>query len=312
MSHSPTQGAGVSVIIPSYESQATVRATLESLRQQTFRDFETILIDSGRSDEVARIAGEFPEVRYHRSEQRLLPHAARNLGTTLVRSGVLVFTDPDVVAAPDWLEKLIATYRRMAMPVAGAVASLQRDWLETGTHLTKFDLWLPGGKPRTVPVAASVNFLCSRQLLERAGGFDGREMIGDTLLSWDLIRLGQTLQFAPDAIVYHDHRSSFAGLLRERFVRGADFARLRAARENWKASRTLAILAASILPLRLIKLLARAFTCSWRGGCVLDWLKTIPVIAAGHAAWLAGESVEYCRRLQIFRARHEAKLKCAS
>jgi glycosyltransferase involved in cell wall biosynthesis len=312
MSLSPTQGAGVSVIIPSYESQATVRATLESLRQQTFRDFETILIDSGRSDEVARIAGEFPEVRYHRSEQRLLPHAARNLGIKLVRSDVLVFTDPDVVSAPDWLEQLIANYRRLAMPVAGAVASWQSDWLETGIHLTKFDLWLPGGKPRTVPVAASVNFLCSRQHLERAGGFDGREMIGDTLLSWDLIRLGQTLQFAPDAIVYHDHRSSFAGLLRERFVRGADFARLRAARENWKASRTLAILAASILPLRLIKLLARAFTCSWRGGCVLDWLKTIPVIAAGHAAWLAGESVEYCRRLQIFRARHEAKRQCAS
>ena len=40
-------GTRVSVIIPSYESQATVRATLQSLRRQTLRDFETILIDSG-------------------------------------------------------------------------------------------------------------------------------------------------------------------------------------------------------------------------------------------------------------------------
>jgi GT2 family glycosyltransferase len=306
------KGVGVSVVIPSYESQATARATLESLRQQTFRDFETILIDSGRSNEVARIAEGFPEVRYHHSEQQLLPHAARNLGIRLARSDVFIFTDPDVVAAPDWLENLIATYRRVGTPVAGAVASLQRDWLETGIHLTKFDLWVPGGQSRTIPVAASVNFLCSRQLLERAGGFDGREMIGDTLLSWDLIRLGQTLQFAPDAIVYHDHRSSFAGLLHERFVRGADFARLRAARENWNAKRTLAILIVSILPLRLFKLMARAFACSWRGGCVFDWLRTIPVIAAGHAAWLAGESAEYWRRLQIFRARHEAEPTCAS
>src|ERR1017187_3657389 len=189
MSQSPN-GVGASVVIPSYESQATARATLESLRRQTFRDFETILIDSGPSDEVARIAAEFPEVHYHRSEQQLLPHAARNLGTKLARSDVIVFTDPDVVAAPDWLEKLMATYRRMSAPVAGAVASLRKDWLDTGIHLAKFDLWLPGGKPRTVPVAASVNFLCSRQLLQRAGGFDGREMIGDTVLSWDLIRLG--------------------------------------------------------------------------------------------------------------------------
>lgn len=310
MSHSPTQGVGVSVVIASYESQATARATLESLRQQIFRDFETILVDSGPSDEVARIAGEFPEVRYHRSEQRLLPHAARNVGSKLARSDVLVFTDPDVVAAPDWLEKLIATYRRVATPVAGAVASLQRDWLETGVHLAKFDLWLPGGRPRTVPVAASVNFLCSRQLLERAGGFDGREMIGDALLSWDLIRLGQTLQFAPNAVVYHDHRTSFAGLVRERFARGADFARLRAARENWNARKTMAILAVSILPLRLVKLLARTFICSWRGECVFDWLRTIPVIAAGHAAWLTGESAEYWRRLQIVRGHREVKGTC--
>ena len=162
------------VIIPSYESWGEVRATLESLRQQTFRDFETILIDSGRSDDVARIAGEFPEVRYHRSEQRLLPHAARNLGIKLVRSDVLVFTDPDVVAAPDWLEQLIATYRRLAMPVAGAVASWQRDWLETGIHLTKFTrAWR---KPRTV--CRSIGLFAAGNL-ERACGFYGRD--GDML-----------------------------------------------------------------------------------------------------------------------------------
>ncbi len=203
-------------------------------------------------------------MRYHRSEQRLLPHAARNLGVKLARADVIVFTDPDVVAASDWLEKLVATYRRLDAPLAGAVASLQRDWLETGIHLTKFDLWLPG-LIRTIPVAASVNFICRRQLLEQVGGFDGREMIGDTLLSWDLIRLGQTLQFVPDAIVYHDHRSSFGGLLRERFARGADFARLRSTREDWDSKRTIAILVVSILPVRLIKLVARTFVCSWRG-----------------------------------------------
>ncbi len=310
MNDSPSHSAGASIVIPSYESQATARATLESLRQQTFRDFETILIDSGPSDEVARIAAEFPEVRYHRSEQRLLPHAARNLGVKLARADVIVFTDPDVVAASDWLEQLIATYQRVDAPVAGAVASLQRDWLETGIHLTKFDLWLPGGGSRTLPVAASVNFLCTRHLLERAGGFDGSEMIGDTIMSWDLIRLGQTLQFAPNAVVYHDHRSSFAGLLRERFARGADFARLRAEREDWNTKRTIAILVVSILPLRLIKLVARTFICTWRGKCAFDWLKTIPLIAAGHAAWLTGESAEYWRRLTIARAHREAKGTC--
>ncbi len=310
MNESPAAEPVLSVIIPAYESQATARATLESLRKQTFRDFETILIDSGPSDGVARIAEDFPEVRYRRSGQQLLPHQARNLGTQLARSDLLVFTDPDIVAAPDWLKNLVATYREVAAPVSGAVASLQRNWLETGTHLAKFDLWLPGGKRRPIPIAASVNCLCSRALLQRVGGFDGREMIGDTVLSWDLIQLGQTLHFDPDAIVYHDHRSSFSQLLRERFVRGGDFARLRAERGNWGAGTTIAVLAVTILPLRLGKLLWRSLHASVRAGCLFDWIRTAPIIAAGHAAWLAGEIKQYWRRLQL-RPADEAKRACA-
>jgi glycosyltransferase involved in cell wall biosynthesis len=310
MSTEPRRNVDVSVIIPSYESQATARATLESLRRQSFQDFETILVDSGRSDGVAKIASDFPEVRYQRSKQQLLPHAARNVGIKMARGDLLVFTDPDIVAAPDWLEKLVAAYGRSATPLAGAVASLQKGWLGTGVHLAKFDLWLPGGKRATVPVAASVNFLCTRQLLKQVGGFDGREMIGDTIMSWDLTGLGQTPRFVPDAIVYHDHRSSFVGLLRERFVRGGDFGRLRAEREDWNFGRTLAIMLASIVPLRLLKLVARTFWSAWESGCVFDWLRTIPVITAGHAAWLAGESGQYWRRLQWGRARYEAKRAC--
>ena len=311
MSQSPTPGPVLSVIIPSYESQATARATLESLRKQTFRDFETILIDSGRSDDVARIAADFPEVRFYRWDKQLLPHEARNVGTKLARSNILVFTDPDVVAAPDWLEKLLNSYRRVRAPVSGAVASLQKNWLETGVHLAKFDLWLPGGRNQVVPVAASVNFLCTRELLQQVGGFDGREMIGDTILSWDLTESGQTLNFAPDAVVYHDHRSSLGQLLRERFVRGADFGRLRVERQNWSGRATIVMLAVTILPVRLGKLLLRSLHRSIQSGCLLDWIRTLPIIVAGNIAWLAGETTQYWRRLQLGPTRHEAKRACA-
>jgi GT2 family glycosyltransferase len=301
-----------SVIIPAFESHATVRATLESLRAQTTRDFETILIDSSRSDGVARVAADFPEVRFHRSGQRLLPHEARNVGIQMAGRDLLVFTDPDIVAAPDWLEKLVAASRTVDGPVAGAVASLQRDWLNLGIHLAKFDLWLPGGEMRIVPVAASVNFVCPRLLLEKVGCFNGQEMIGDTLLSWDLIELGHKLRLAPDAIVYHDHRSSWVGLLRERFVRGADFARLRVERANWSSLRRFVLLLATILPVRLIKLTMRSLRGAARGGCFLDALKTLPVIVSGHAAWLAGETMSYCRQLHLSTTRAETKPACTS
>jgi len=288
---------GVSVIIPSYESHATARATLESLRAQTYPNFEVILIDSSHTNHVAEIATGFPAVRYQHTAERLLPHQARNVGIGLARHDLLLFTDPDIVAPPDWIEEIVVAHRASSMPIAGAVASVQQNWLGLGIHFAKFDLWLPHGPAPAVPVAASVNFLCPRSLMDDAGGFDGREMIGDTLLSWELIRRGATLQFAPQAIVFHDHRSTFAQLLQERFVRGADFARLRTGLEDWDRLHTSAIFAATILPFRLGKLMGRTLSACARSGCLFDFLRTFPVVLAGHAAWLSGETKEYWRRL---------------
>ena len=310
MINSPTREVHASVIIPSYESHETIAATLASLRKQTFEDFETIVIDSGRSDEVAAIARDFPDVRYHRSVDRLLPHEARNLGVSLAQSDILVFTDPDVVTAPDWLEKLLATYRTTNRPVSGAVDSLQRSWLKIGIHLAKFDLWLPGGPVRDVAIGPTVNFLCPRQFFDEAGGFDGREMIGDALLSWELQRLGHIPRFSPDAIVVHDHRSTFSQLLTERFVRGADFARLRMRNPDWSTARTVVTFCASVLPVRLTKLVARSVICSARAGCLRDGLRTLPSIISGHAAWLAGEVSQYGRRL--LATKNEETLACVS
>jgi GT2 family glycosyltransferase len=303
---SSVPSAAISVIIPSYESETTVRATLESLRSQTFREFETILIDSSAGDAVERIAAHFPEVRYQRARQRLLPHEARNVGIKLAQNDLLVFTDPDIVATPDWIERLLDAHRNTSGPVAGAVASVQRNWLGLGIHFAKFDLWLPGGEPRTVPIAASVNFLCPRKLLDQVGGFNGQEMIGDTLLSWELIRCGCALHFAPNAIVHHDHRSTLRELMRERFVRGADFARLRSELESWDTLRTCTILFITVLPLRLFKLVARVARACFRSGCLFDFIRTSPIITAGHAAWLAGEATQYWRRLFFLRAPAEA------
>ena len=86
----------VSVVFPAYRSEQTVGGCLAALRRQTFADFETVLVDSAPGAGSAAVAARgFPEVRVHVSERRLLPHAARNLGVTLARGDLLVFSDPD-------------------------------------------------------------------------------------------------------------------------------------------------------------------------------------------------------------------------
>ena len=301
-----------SIIIPTYESQETVAATLHSLRQQTERDFETILVDSGETDAVQQIVKEFPEVRYSRAPERLYPHAARNVGVQIAQGDLFIFTDPDIVAAPEWLEKLLRAYEQRREPIVGAVASLQRDWMTLGIHLAKFDSWLPGGQPRAVAIAPTVNFLCSREVFEETSGFAGQEMLGDTLFSWELEQLGHSPYFEPNAIVHHDHRNTtFGGLIRERYVRGGDFGRLRASLGKWGTMKILAVMAASIFPFRLVKLAGRALRHSINAGCTLDGFRTMPIVICGHAAWLAGEISQYFRLLRAPATKKE-ELLCAS
>ena len=133
MSHHPR----VSVVIPSWFSAPTLPATLTSLRAQTL-PHEVVVVDSSPDQSAAHVVQGFPEVLFHHSPQRLLPHAARNLGVTLASGEILVFTDPDAESGPDWLAKLVAALDRRGHMVYGGVATAGRGWLDLGIHLCKF------------------------------------------------------------------------------------------------------------------------------------------------------------------------------
>jgi GT2 family glycosyltransferase len=292
----------VSVVIPAYESQRTLAGCLEALCRQTFRDFETIVVDSspGEAAEVTdRIVREgFPAVRFERGERRLLPHAARNLGVERSRGGLLAFTDPDVYARPDWLERLVAAHRATGEPVAGALACHGGRWLDQGVHLCKFSKWLPGGAPREVDMSPTANMLLSRSQFEAAGGFPGEEFLGDVTLSRSLRNRGHRLGLEPRAVVEHHHLHTLGSFVEERFTRGRMYGHLRLDGLGGGRGTALAWLAVTVLPVRLARILALVGRHASRSGQTGRYLVTLPLVAAGHAASLAGEAAAYAGRLR--------------
>ncbi|HSL82774.1 MAG TPA: glycosyltransferase family A protein, partial [Thermoanaerobaculia bacterium] len=115
-------GLRVSVVIPAYLSHATIAGCLAALRLQDYRSFEVVVVDSSPDERTAREVRAFPEVRLVRSPLRLLPHAARNAGVAESRGELLVFTDPDVYARPEWLRDLVAAYGAAGQPVVGSIS----------------------------------------------------------------------------------------------------------------------------------------------------------------------------------------------
>jgi glycosyltransferase involved in cell wall biosynthesis len=293
-----TDRPGVSIVVPAYHSEPTIAAALRSFQTQSYPNCEIIVVDSSANDDTAAILkSSFPRVIYHHSPARLLPHAARNFGVGLAASDLLVFTDPDAYAAPDWIEKLVAAYEARGGVITGAAACHGHDWLETGMHLAKFDKWLPGGKTRPTDISPTVNMLIHRDDFVRAGEFQGEFTIGDTLLSWRLRQCGVRLWFAPASVIRHHHTGSWAEFLKEMYNRGREFGHARIAVENWSSGRVGFFLLVSLLPIRLPRLLGRVLGNAARAGLALDYVRTFPVIASGHAARLAGEAAAYLDHL---------------
>ena len=110
MEQTPT----ISVIIPVYNAEAYLPKCLESVRAQTFRDWEAILIDDGSTDGSARICEETakqdPRFRVIHKENAGVS-AARNTGLDAARGEFLIFADADDVCVKTYFEKMVDAMR---------------------------------------------------------------------------------------------------------------------------------------------------------------------------------------------------------
>ena len=289
-----TPPPAASIVIPAYRSDRTVAACLEALRRQSVSDFEVVVVNSSPGDATASIVERYPGVRYVESAQRLLPHAARNLGVEGARGEVIVFTDPDCEAAPDWLERLLAAQAAGHEVVVGSMGLVDRGRLARGVHLVKFWWLLPGLDPGPRWIAPTANVAYSRRLWERIGPFDDSAYASDGLASWQAARGGFEPWFEPRARVYHRHLGGIGALWRERRLRGEEFGSVRMRWEAW--SRARACLHAALFPALPAVVLARSGRAALRAGWMRDWLATLPTQAVGQIGWSAGEARAHLRR----------------
>ena len=297
--------ARVSIIIPAYHSSETISDTLAGLREQTFRDFEVIIVNSSADGVTRRIVEEeFPEAIFEQSMRPLLPHAARNRGVARARGALLVFTDPDCRPRIDWLERLIDAHDAGHQLVCGAIElSDDAEWLERGVHLCKYSFRLTGLRANATWIAGTANASCSRDVWTSVGPFDGDRFAGDALFSWRAAARGWQPWFEPSAVVIHHYRGSMRALVSERLYRGADFAATRMEFEGWSRARVAGNIIA--FPVALLMVLGRGYGDAVIAGRARIFLETLPLQFAGHTAWLCGELRAYYRRaVQLAREKN--------
>ena len=170
-----------SVIIPAYNAEATLASTVQSVLDQSFTDFEVIIVDDGSKDDTVRLALKLcaKDLRIRTVSQ---PNGgvsqARNFGATLAKGQFLAFLDADDQWSSDKLERhhalhegdpmLDASFARVefcadqdGQLLAGrTISSLPEGYLDIADVVIEN------------PVGTASNFVINREVYEDLGGFD--------------------------------------------------------------------------------------------------------------------------------------------
>jgi glycosyltransferase involved in cell wall biosynthesis len=167
----------ISVIVPAYNAEATLLETIDSILQQTFFDFELLVIDDGSTDgTLARVRS----VRDPRVRSFTCPNGglavSRNRGIEWSVGEFLAFIDADDMWTPDKLERQLDALRRRP---SAALAYSWTAFIDSDGRLlfVKEPSWFEGDVCTDLLrncnfVASGSNLLVRRSCAVAVGGFD--------------------------------------------------------------------------------------------------------------------------------------------
>lgn len=215
----------VSVIVPAYNEEANIAATVASLLDTDYPGtVEVIVVDDGSTDGTALVVESIalPAVRLIRKPNGGKP-SALNAGIGVARAEILVLVDGDTVFQRDTIRHLVAP---LADPRVGAVSGNTKvanrggvlgRWQHIeyviGFNLDRrmFDVL------RCMPTVPGAIGAFRRSVLARLGGVPGDTLAEDTDLTMAICRTGLRVVYEEKALAWTEAPSSLRQLWRQRY-----------------------------------------------------------------------------------------------
>jgi len=166
----------ISVVVPAYNGERTILETIKSIQQQTFSDFELIVINDGSTDRTLEPLAtvEDPRLKVFSYENGGLP-VARNRGIARSTGEFITFIDADDLWTPDKLELQLAALQQH--PEAGVAYSwtLVMDEKGEGFYPGKSVSFEGNVYPQLLLsnfIASGSNVMLRREAITSVGEFD--------------------------------------------------------------------------------------------------------------------------------------------
>jgi glycosyltransferase involved in cell wall biosynthesis len=243
----PVKTPRVSVVVPCYNGGRFLDGLLASLDAQTFRDFETIIVDDGSTEAATRekLAALDPEIRVVHQENRYLP-GARNRGFLEARAGLVLPLDCDDTVEPSYLAETVPLLENAPTDVGFVFTHVRLTGALAGLlprHLNRFDQLFLNLLPYCM--------LIRRSAWQSVGGYD--ETMRGGMEDWEFnirllrsgfggIELAKPLfvySVRPDGMLLSRTTRMHGTIWRSIRARHADLYRLAALVRLWRAARAM-------------------------------------------------------------------------
>ena len=218
-----------SLIIPVYNRPDEVDELLQSLVNQSYTDFETIIIEDGSSVKCQDIAEKYSDIltiRYYFREN-VGQGFARNFGFSVAKGDYFIVFDSDVVVPKDYLKIVNQSLDNQWLDAFGGPDAASPDFsdLQKAISYSMTSFFTTGGirgkekgigkfQPR------SFNMGISPETFRKTGGFAKRDMGEDVEFSLRMEKLNLKVGLIADAYVYHKRRGDFKDFFKQIFSFG--------------------------------------------------------------------------------------------
>lgn len=210
----------ISVVIPNFNGERTIRSCLEAVFASIYKDFEVVVVDDFSADGSVRIIERFPcsLVRFDRHSGAA---RARNVGALHSKGDVLFFTDADCLLMNDTLSRVNTLYETDGCAdITGGTYTLRpHDKGFLSVYQSVYINYAETKNPDGPDYVASHAMAIRADLFRETGGFreDFMPIIEDVEFSHRVRHMGHTLRISPQILVRHVFNFTIVSSLRNAF-----------------------------------------------------------------------------------------------
>ena len=208
----------ISIVVAIYNRKDELFELLNSLTQQTDKEFEIIIVDDGSLIDLRPTIKNFDEIldiKYFRKDNSG-PGLTRNYGAARAANEWLVFVDSDVIVEKDYIEHIKNDILTTPCDAFGGADKAHKGFnlMQKAISYSMTSVFTTGGIRGSKKAVSkfqprSFNMGVKKVVFEKVGGFCEMRIGEDPDLSMTLWENGFTTAFFDDIAVYHKRRVDF-------------------------------------------------------------------------------------------------------